>query len=226
MNSPFDQLSYATTQLWGAPLKAIFWPRGGGNRGPLPMYFKIRDIKSLLHFFWFGFLPICFGCFWIFFVFVTHISLQLSNVQELKITELNNFNILMVVLRLANFWPSQYDDIRLEGLTSWRFDDSSIPVEQFDWFSHVERLHIASYWWTRQLKWLFITTYKWQYRFTGLQYLLEYHTLVLFVTNSIFNVNLRQQTSQDLNPDLQDQERPFSYTPFDQKKIVCPLLLK
>ena len=52
---------------------------------------------------------------------------------------------------------------------------------------------------------LYLITIKW------LQYLLEYHMLV-----SIFDLNWRQQTSHDLNPDLRSQKglrKLLSYTP-------------
>ena len=89
----------------------------------------------------------------------------------------------MVFLCLANFWVSQYHDIRLEEskYKSWQFECTSWAM---CWSCHLKWLQISSYWWTSppilQFKWLFIITYK-GISITGLQYLLDYDKLVLFM---------------------------------------------
>ena len=120
------------------------------------------------------------------------------------------------------FWwsLSVYSSSR-EKSQSACLDDFNIPVELCDW--SVEQLQFSLFimWWHHQylqLKYLFIDTYK-----DTPNCRVMVLSRVLFMINWIFNLNSRQQTRQNLNPDLQDQKRlclPLSYTPLTVLKLL------
>ena len=103
------------------------------------------------------------------------------------------------------FWSSQFSLLQVKGV-GLSLKDSSKPVEQCVWACHIERLQTSSYWWTSpsklHLKYLFNNTYK----DAPLQgYITCQSTTCLnFLWHSIFDLNMRQQTSQDLNPPKAD----------------------
>ena len=81
---------------------------------------------------------------------------------------------------------------------STSIDDSSIPIEQSDQSCQLERLQFSSF---DGL----VTTYKGGPHYRVKVLARELHTSIIG-KNSIFDLNLRQWTCQDLNPDLQDKK--------------------
>ena len=86
----------------------------------------------------------------------------------------NNFNVLMVLLCLAFFWSSQYNIFRWKESGSMSLNNSDKPVEHYECPLTVSKFASAS-----------LIGYSSPPTrvspIAGLQYLLEYQTLVLFV---------------------------------------------